>query len=42
MRKPIAGKYRVELDASKLSTGVYFYQLKTGNFLEIKKMLLLR
>ncbi|MCF8243065.1 MAG: immune inhibitor A [Melioribacteraceae bacterium] len=41
-REMSAGKYRVELDASKLSTGVYFYQLKTGNFLEIKKMLLLR
>ncbi|MCF8240379.1 MAG: T9SS type A sorting domain-containing protein, partial [Melioribacteraceae bacterium] len=41
-REMSAGKYQVELDASKLSTGVYFYQLKTGNLLEIKKMLLLR
>jgi hypothetical protein len=37
-----AGSYEVEFDASGLSSGVYFYQLKTGNFIQTKKMVLLR
>ena len=37
-----AGSYEVEWDASKYSSGVYFYQLRTGNFVETKKMILMR
>jgi hypothetical protein len=37
-----AGIYEVELDGSKLSSGVYFYQLKAGNYFETRKMVLLR
>jgi hypothetical protein len=37
-----AGKYEVEFDASEIPSGVYFYQLKTENFIETKKMILLR
>jgi photosystem II stability/assembly factor-like uncharacterized protein len=37
-----AGYHSVDFDASQLPSGVYFYQLKAGNFLETKKMILLR
>ncbi|RJP71006.1 MAG: T9SS C-terminal target domain-containing protein [Ignavibacteriales bacterium] len=37
-----AGEYEVELDGSKFSSGIYFYQLKVGNFIETKKLLLLK
>ena len=37
-----AGNYEVEFDASHLSSGVYYYQLRTGEFVETKKMILLR
>ena len=39
--KPI-GNYEVNYDASDLSSGVYFYRLKTGNYINIKKMILLK
>ncbi|HUI31645.1 MAG TPA: T9SS type A sorting domain-containing protein [Candidatus Acidoferrales bacterium] len=37
-----AGSHAVILDASKLSTGVYFYRIKSGSFENVKKMLLLK
>lgn len=37
-----AGKYSVTFDASKLSSGVYFYRLDAGNFTSVKKMILLK
>lgn len=37
-----AGNYEVEFDASSLPSGVYFYQLKAGDFVQTNKMILLR
>ena len=37
-----AGEHAVEWDASNVSTGVYFYRIQAGNFVEAKKMLLLK
>ena len=37
-----AGEYVVEFDASYLSSGIYFYQMRTGNINYIKKMVLLK
>ncbi len=37
-----AGNYETEFTAEKLSSGVYYYQLRAGNFIETKKMILLR
>ncbi len=38
------GEYEVEFNASKygLSSGVYFYQLKAGEFTAMKKLVYLR
>ena len=37
-----AGKYEVNLNASSLASGVYFYQLKAGDFVQSKKMILVK
>jgi len=37
-----AGNYEVNFNASKLSSGVYFYKLQAGNFSQTKKLLLLK
>lgn len=37
-----AGNHLVELDASKLTSGVYFYQLKTREYSAVRKMILLK
>ncbi len=36
------GNYEVTFDAKNLSSGVYFYMLKAGNFVQTKKMILIR
>jgi len=36
------GTYSVEWNASQLPSGVYFYQLRTGDYIETKKMILLK
>jgi hypothetical protein len=37
-----AGSHEVEFNGSTLSSGVYFYQLKSNNFIETKKMIYLK
>ncbi|MBU0474984.1 MAG: exo-alpha-sialidase [Bacteroidetes bacterium] len=37
-----AGIYEVQFDASNLTSGVYFYKLQSGSFMESKKMVLLK
>jgi hypothetical protein len=37
-----AGSYRVDFDASSLSSGIYFYNLTSGNYSETKKMVLVK
>jgi|WetSurMetagenome_2_1015567.scaffolds.fasta_scaffold03720_10 hypothetical protein len=37
-----AGGYEVEFNATGLPSGIYFYQLKTGSFIQTKKMIYLK
>ena len=37
-----AGSYEVEFDASEISSGIYFYELKSVNYIETKKMNLIK
>ena len=37
-----AGSYQVKFDGSKLANGIYFYQLKVGDFVQTRKMMLLK
>jgi hypothetical protein len=37
-----AGVHSVEFNAAKLSSGIYFYELQSGNLFQTKKMMLLK
>jgi hypothetical protein len=37
-----AGKYNIGFDASKFSSGIYFYKLKSDGYSSIKKMILIK
>jgi len=36
------GNYEIEFNATDIPSGTYFYQLRTGNYIETKKMILLK
>ena len=36
------GTYKYEWDAGSLSSGIYFYRLKTENFIQTKKLMLMK
>jgi len=36
------GKYQVEFDGGKLSSGVYICRMAAGNYVESKRMMLLK
>jgi hypothetical protein len=37
-----AGKYSVNWNASNYASGVYFYRIESGNFKDVKKMVLIK
>jgi len=36
------GSYEVEFDANELTSGIYFYKIQSGSFVETKKMVLMK
>jgi len=38
----LVGSYEVEWNATGIPSGIYFYQLKAGKFIQTKKMLMIK
>lgn len=41
-KKLLPGTYESEFDGSSLSSGIYFYKLESGDFIETKRMILIK
>lgn len=41
-QKQNTGSYSIQFDASNLSTGIYYYVMKSGEFKDVKKMIFLK
>ena len=37
-----SGNYSVSFNANKLSSGIYFYRIAAGDFVSVKKMMLMK
>jgi len=37
-----AGKYKIEFDGSNFASGVYFYRIEAGDFVQTKRMVLVK
>ncbi len=37
-----AGEYEIEFDGSKLASGMYFYELRSGDFISTRRMILMK
>jgi len=40
--RKVAGYHQVEWDASRFSSGVYYYKIKAGDFQDVKKLILIK
>ncbi len=38
----LAGVHRIKFNGSKLASGIYFYKIEAGNFIRVRKMVLIR
>jgi hypothetical protein len=38
----VAGTYSVNFDGSTLTSGVYFYRIEAGDYVDVKKMVLVK
>jgi hypothetical protein len=41
-KEQIPGNYKIYFDGSKFSSGIYFYRITAGNFIQTKKMILIK
>jgi len=41
-REQAAGHYEIEFNASRMSSGIYFYKIQAGGFIETKKMVMMK
>ncbi|MDQ3021356.1 MAG: T9SS type A sorting domain-containing protein [Bacteroidota bacterium] len=40
--KHVPGNYSVEFDGTNMSSGIYYYRIEAGNFVQVRKMILIK